>query len=287
MRGELMKPHFDSVSPGYFDTMGIAVLAGRNFSARDNATVPRIAMVNASFVRKYFANGLALGRHIGIGSDPGTPTNIEIVGVVGDTRYDSLRSEIVPEVYLCSLQQPAPNAQVIYVRTEGNPAGVLREIRSAVQELGPGLPLFDVKTIERQVEESLATERMIASLCTAFGILATILAVVGLYGVTAYAVARRSREIGIRMALGAQRARVISLVVREIVVFVIAGTLIGLPCAFVLSWMIRSQLYGVEPADLVSMITATALLLFVALAAAYLPARRASKCDPVRVLRVE
>jgi ABC-type antimicrobial peptide transport system permease subunit len=117
--------------------------------------------------------------------------------------------------------------------------------------------------------------------------LATILAVVGLYGVTAYAVARRSREIGIRMALGAQRASVIRLVVREIAVFVIAGALIGLPCAVVLSRMIRSQLYGVEPADLVSMITATALLLFVALGAAYLPAQRASKCDPVRVLRVE
>jgi predicted permease len=226
-RGELIKPHFDSVSPGYFDTMGIPVLAGRNFSARDNATAPRVAVVNARFVRKYFGNGLALGRHLGIGSDPGTPTDIEIVGVVGDTRYDSLRSEIVPEVYLCSLQQPAPNAQFIYVRTEGNPAGVLREIRSAVQELGPGLPLFNVKTIERQVDESLVTERMIAALSTAFGMLATILAVVGLYGVTAYAVARRSREIGIRMALGAQRASVIGLVLREIVVLVSAGTLIG------------------------------------------------------------
>ena len=286
-RGELMKPHFDSVSPGYFETMGMRVLAGRKFTSRDARTAPRVAMVNASFIRKYFENGLALGRHIGIGSDPGTPTDIEIVGVVNDSRYDSLRSEIVPEVYLCTLQQPPPNAQFIYVRTEGNPDGVLREIRSAVQELGPGLPLFNVKTIERQVDESLVTERMIAALSIVFGMLATILAVVGLYGVTAYAVTRRSREIGIRMALGAQRGNVIGLVMREVVVFVIAGALIGLPCAVALSRMVRAQLYGVEPTDLLSMSLATVLLLGVALAAAYVPARRAAKHDPVHVLRVE
>jgi len=282
-----MNPHFDSVSPGYFETLGIQVLAGRKFMIVHNAAASRVAIVNATFVRKYFGNGLALGRHIGIGADPGTPTDIEIVGVVNDSRYESLRSEIVPEVYLCTLQQGPPNAQFIYVGTQANPDGVLREIRSEVQALGPGLPIFNVKTIERQVDESLVTERMIATLSVVFGMLATILALVGLYGVTAYAVVRRSREIGIRMALGAQRANVIGLVMREVVVFVIAGALIGLPCTVALSRMIRAQLYEVEPTDLLSMGMATALLLGVAMAAAYIPARRAARHDPVRVLHAE
>jgi predicted permease len=286
-RGELIKPHFDYVSPGYFETLGIQVLAGRGFTIRDDASAPRVAIVNATFVRKYFGNQLALGRHIGVGADPATPTDIEIVGAVNDSRYDSLRGEIGPEVYLCTLQQPPPNAQFVYVRTNGNPDGALRNIRTAVQELGPGLPLFNVKTIERQVDESLITERMIATLSTVFGALATILAVVGLYGVTAYAVTRRSREIGIRMALGARRGNVIGLVMREVAVFLTAGVLIGIPCAAALSRMVKSQLYGVESTDPSSIALATALLLAVSLAAAYIPARRAAQYDPVRVLRAE
>jgi predicted permease len=286
-RGELMKPHFDSVSPGYFETMGMQVLAGRKFTSRDDASAPRTAIVNASFVRKYFENGLAVGRHIGIGSDPGTPTDIEIVGVVNDTHYDGLRTEIVPEVYLCSLQQPTPNAQIIYVRTELNPDVVVREIRSAVQQLGPGLPMFNVKTIEREVAESLVTERMIATLSTVFGTLATILAIVGLYGVTAFVVTQRSREIGIRMALGAQRGSVIGLIMREVLLFVIAGALIGLPCAIALSWTVRAQLYGIEPTDSISISIATVLLVGVTVAGAYIPARRAASYQPVDVLRLE
>src|SRR5207302_3632070 len=151
VRGEIMKPHFNIVSPGYVETMGIHVLAGRNFTARDDSAAPRVAMVNASFVTKYFGARLATGRHIGIGADPGTATNIEIVGVVNDTYYDSLRSQIVPEVYLCNLQQPVPNAQTVYVRTEGNHDAAAGAIRAAVQDLGPGLPILNLKTAERQV----------------------------------------------------------------------------------------------------------------------------------------
>jgi predicted permease len=284
--GEVMKPHFDGVSPGYFETMGIPLLAGRNFTIQDDRNAPRVVVVNASFVRKYFGARLATGRHIGMGTDPGTPTDIEIIGVVSDTHYDSLRGEVLPEVYLCTLQQQ-PNAQTVYVRTEGNPDGALRAIRAAVQELGPGLPIFNLKTLERQVDESLVSERMIASLSTVFGVLATILAMVGLYGVTAYTVTHRSREIGIRMALGAQRGNVVGLVMREVAVLVLAGVTVGLPCAAALSRIAGTQLYGVEPNDLASMTAASLLLTAVALIAAYLPARRAAKYDPVRVLKVE
>ena len=285
-RGEIMKPHFDAVSPGYFDTMGMQMLAGRNFSVKDDASAPRVVVVNSSFVKKYFGDRLAIGRHIGMGADLGTPADIEIVGVVNDSRYESLRSEVVPEVYLCSLQQQ-PNAQFVYVRTEGNPDNALRAIRSAVQELGPGLPIFNLKTLDRQVDESLVTERMIASLSTVFGILATVLAVVGLYGVTAYTVSRRSREIGIRMALGAQSGNVIGLIMREVLILVLAGVIVGLPCAGALSRIAAAQLYGVEPNDLLSMALATVLLTAVALIAGYIPARRAARYDPVQVLKAE
>ena len=286
-RGEVMKPHFDIVSPGYFETMGMHVLGGRNFSINDDRTAQRVAVVNASFVKKYFGDHLAVGRHIGIGTDPGTPTDIEIVGIVNDSHYESLRSEVVAEVYLCTLQQPPPNAQVVYVRTERNPDGAIRMIRSAVQDLGPGLPIFNMKTLGRQVDESLVTERMIAMLSTVFGILATILAVLGLYGVTAYAVTRRSREIGIRMALGAPQGNVVRLVMREVLILVIAGVILGLPCSVALSRIAGAQLYSISPADFLSMASATLLLTSVALIAAYIPARHAARYDPVRVLRAE
>lgn len=286
-RGEVMKPHFDYVSPGYVETMGMQMLDGRNFSLSDDRAAPRVALVNATFVKKYFGGHLALGRHIGMGSDPGTATDIAIVGVVNDSRYESLRSEVVPEVYLCSLQQPPPNAQFVFVRTAGNPEGAMNAIRSTVQALGPGLPIFNMKTVDHQVDESLVTERMIATLSTAFGILATILAIVGLYGVTAFSVTRRAREIGIRMALGAPRASVVGLVLREVLLLVIAGVILGLPCSAALSRIAGSQLYGVAPNDFLTMALATMLLTTVALTAAYIPARRAARYDPVRVLRVE
>jgi predicted permease len=285
-RGDVIKPHFNSVTAGYFETMGMRVLAGRNFTIQDYFSAPLVVIVNASFVRHYFGNRQAVGRHIGIGTDLGTPTGIEIVGVVNDARYESLRSEVVPEVYLCRLQNQQ-NGAFVYVRTEGNPDGAMRTIRSAIRELGPGLPIFNVKTLDRQVDESLVTDRMIATLSTVFGILATVLAIVGLYGVTAYTVVRRSREIGIRMALGARGSSVVGLVLREVLVLVAAGVVIGLPCATALSRIAGAQLYGVEANDFASMALATVLLTVVALAAAYVPARRAAKYDPARVLRTE
>jgi putative ABC transport system permease protein len=223
----------------------------------------------------------------GVGSDPGTATDIKIIGVVNDSRYDSLRSEVAPEVYVCTLQQPPPKAQAIYVRTEANPDRALRAIRLAVHELGPGLPILNLKTLNRQVDESLVSERRIATLSTVFGVLATMLAILGLYGVTAYTVTRRSSEIRIRMALGARRGSIVALVMREVLVLVLAGVIVGLPCAAALSRIAGTQLYCVEPNDWVSLTWRQLLLMAVALIAAYLPARRAARYDPVRVLRAE
>jgi predicted permease len=285
--GEDMDPHFNAVSPGYFAAMGIHVLAGRGFAAKDDFAAPKVAVVNASFARRYFGDGVAVGRRIGQGSDPGTPTDTEIVGVVNDTRYEGLRDEMPRLVYLCSAQRRGIYSQNVYVRTERDPAQAFAAIRGAVRGLEANLPLAGMKTVDRQLDESLVTERLIATLSGVFGGLATVLAIVGLYGVMAYMVARRAREIGIRMALGALAGNVVWLVMREVLVVLGAGIAAGLPLAWYLGKLVRTQLYGIDPMDAASIAWATALLAAVALLAGYIPARRAAGYDPSRVLRYE
>jgi predicted permease len=284
--GEDLDPHFNSVSPGYFDTLGIKVLAGRVFTVRDDMNSPRVAVVNASFAKRYFGSGVAVGHRFGRGTDPGTKIDIEIVGVAADTRYESLRDEIPREVYICFAHWQ-PGGMTAYVRTNRDPETAFGVIRAAVRDLEPNLPIIGMKTLARQLDESLVAERMIATLSSAFGFLATALAILGLYGVMAYMVARRSREIGIRMALGAAAHKVVWLVMRETLILVAAGIGAGLPLAWGLNRLIQAQLYGIEPNDPLSIVTATLLLAAVALLAGYIPARRAAGCDPVRVLRYE
>ena len=236
-----------------------------------------MAVVSAGFAKRYFGDGVAVGHRIGMGSDPGTPTDIEIVGVAGDARYESLRDEIPPTVYLSNEQLPGGGGgQVIYVRTERDPANAFSSIRAAVREIDPNLPVPSMITLEQQLEESLVSERMIATLSSVFGALATVLAIVGLYGVMAYMVTRRSREIGIRMALGAQSGNVVWLVMREVLALVGAGIAIGVPAAWALSKLVQAQLYGVSPHDPASIALPTLLLAAVALLAGYIPARRAA-----------
>ncbi len=285
-KGEPPDVHMNRVSSGYFDTLGIPVLQGRVFTAKDDTSVPRIAVVNATFARRYFGDAVAVGHRFGMGSDPGTPTDIEIVGVVGDTRYESLRDEIPPEAYLCATQWPI-YGQVVYVRTGRDPGSAFAAIRAALREIDPNLPAPSMMTLEQQLDESLVTERMIATLSSAFGALAGVLAIVGLYGVMAYTVTRRSREIGIRMALGARTGNVVWLVMREVLGLVAAGVAAGVPAAWALSRLVQAQLYGVQPHDAASIAMPTALLTAVALLAGYIPARRAAGYDPVRVLRYE
>jgi predicted permease len=284
--GEDIDPHMNQVTPGYFEAVGVHVLAGRGITAKDTANSPKVAVVNESFAKRYFGASPAVGRRIGLGSDPGTPTNIEIIGVVNDTKYENLRDEIPREVYLCDAQR-YPNGHMVYVRTERDPENAFATIRAAVHDLAPALPVTGMKTLTRQLDESLVTERMVAALSSVFGVLATVLAIIGLYGVMAYMVTRRSREIGIRMALGAMRGNVVWLVMREVVTLVGIGIAVGLPAALALTHLVESQLYGVKADDPAAMALATALLAAVALLAGYIPARRAAGFDPVRVLRYE
>ena len=285
-KGEPPDVHMNRVSTAYFEALGIPLLAGRVFNAKDEFNSPKVAVVNETFARKYFGDGVAVGHRFGQGSDPGTPTNIEIIGVVGDARYESLRDEIPPEAYLCTAQWQM-YGETVYVRTVQDPESAFAAIRAAVREIEPNLPLIRMMTLDRQLDESLVTERIIAALSSGFGGLATILAVVGLYGVMAYMVARRSREIGIRMALGAQSGNVVWLVMREVLALVAIGVAAGLPAALALSRLVRSQLYGVAPHDPAAIGAATLLLTAVALLAGFIPARRAAGFDPVRVLRYE
>jgi predicted permease len=281
-----MDPHFNSASPGYDKALGLHVLAGRWFTDRDLADAPRVAVVNENLARHYFGNNPAVGRRLGLGTDPGTPIDTEIIGVVNDTRYEGLRDDIPRLVYVAAQQAPQ-GSQWFYVRTERDPESTMSAVRAALRELEPNLPVTYFKTLERQLEESLVTERMIATLSTGFGALATLLAVIGLYGVMAFLVTRRAREIGIRMALGALPGNVLWLVMREVLALVAAGIVVGAPAAIALAWLVRSQLYGVEPADPLSVALGIGLLAAVSLLAGYVPARRAANYDPVRVLRYE
>jgi predicted permease len=277
--------HFNMVSPRYFETLGIPVLAGREFDTRDR--IPdraTVAIVNETFARKYFTDGRALGRHIGMGNAPGTTTNIEIVGIVRDSKYDKLRGDTPAQMFVPLA--PA-GGTVVYVGSTGEPGALFGSIRAAIREMDPNLPLYGVRTLQDQVDQSLVTERLIATLSTAFASVATLLALIGLYGVMTYTVARRAREIGIRVSLGARAANVLFLMMREAVTLIATGLAIAIPLYIAVSHYIRAQLYGIEPDDPLHITAAAVFLLVIGLLAGYIPSRRALKVDPMHVLRYE
>ena len=301
-QGEPMNPYCNAISPGYFKTMGIPVLAGREFDDRDQGpqladpTVPRgdgfdngyrHVIVNESFAKKYFAGREAIGRHIGFGGNPGTPTPIEIVGVVRDSKYTGVRDEIPRQVFFPVYEDALPGSIVVYVRTTDDPTVAFGAAQRTVRELDPNIPVYNLRTLERQIDRSLLVERFIATLSTAFGVLATLLAVIGLYGVMAYTVARRTREIGVRMALGAVQGDVVWLVMREVLILVGLGMAIGLGAAWGVHRVVGNQLYGISATDPATIVGAVALLGVVAALAGYIPARRATRVNPVLALRYE
>jgi len=281
------------ITPGYFNAMNMRLVAGRDFGGRDErlTAVPRgssafrVAIANEAFVKQYFDGESPLGRHVGFGNDPGTPTPIEIVGVVTDAKYTSVRDEIKPQLFFPILEFADARMFVVYVRTTNDPATMVRTASAVVHDLDPALPMHDVRTLRQQLDRSLANERLLASLSAIFGLLATLLAMVGLYGVVAYMVTRRTREIGIRMAIGALARDVAWLILRDVAWIVVAGIALALPLAWASTRLVQGQLYGVTPIDPAAIAAAVSVLVVVAAIAGLIPARRAASMNPTAALR--
>ena len=275
-----------AVGPGYFRALGIPLRAGREFSDRDDAAAPKTVLVNESFVKRYFAGRQPLGKRLMFGASNHPVLDKEIVGVVADNRSDP-RAEDKPTLYYPYPQWQKAERMVYYLRVAGDDNRVASAIRGVVREADPNLPVASIRPVEVYIRESLYTDRLVAILAGAFGALATLLAAIGLYGVVAYAVARRTGEIGVRMALGALPGKVLRMVLGEAFRMAGVGIAIGLGAAFVLSRYIESQLFGVKPADPAIYAAAAVVLAAVALAAAFIPGWRASRVDPVTALKYE
>jgi len=282
--GEWIDPHVNFVSPDYFKTLDVAVLLGRDFRLTDALEAPKVGIVNEKFAKQYLG-GNAVGRHIGFGGDPGTKLDVEIIGVVRDSKYESMRDEMPIEVFTPYPQRHYVNSMSAYLRTTREPEQIFSAVRQTVNSIDSNVPIYRINTLEKQLDNSLVIERLVASLSSAFGLLATLLAAIGLYGVMAYSVARRTREIGIRMALGAAGGDVIWLVMKEVLILVAIGIGVALPLAFGLTGLVKAQLYGITPNDPLSIALATISIAAVALTAGYVPARRATTVDPMRALR--
>jgi len=276
------------IYPRFFETMGIGLVAGRDFNEADlSPQSPLVAVVNESFARQAFAGAAAVGQHLKQRNDL-----IEIVGVVRDSRYTSVRDETPPTVYQTFLQTRTGRGQMaLYVRLATTAGGVLPQVRQAVQDIDRNLPLFDIHTLTEEMGAVLIRDRLIATLSAVFSGLALTLACVGLYGLLAFSVVQRRAEMGIRMALGANRADVIWTVMREALLLVAAGVIVGVPAALVLGRVASSRisglLFGLESTDPITIAAATVVLALIAAGAGYVPARRASRVDPMVALRTE
>jgi predicted permease len=275
------------IGPNFFATLGIPLLSGREFDNRDTSTAPKVAIVSEKMAQTYFRGQNPIGRHFAFGSGNDVHPDIEIVGVVKDSKNTDLRQEIRPLVYIPYSQDKNFGNATFYVRTNLEPTALGSTLRKTVQSADANLPVFEMKTLDRQVDEIAFAERLLTFFSLCLGLLAALLAAIGLYGVMAYMVAQRTREIGIRMALGASQKNVAWLVLREIVRISIAGLGIGLVAAFAIGKLIESQLFGVKASNPLVFLTSAVLLSAVALLAGWLPARKAASVDPMVALRYE
>jgi predicted permease len=287
----LVRPQDDShsinrlvISPNFFDVMGIPIVMGRALSDRDTDTSPKVVVINEAAVKKFFPDENPLGKHFG--SSPETAGQLEVVGVLRDAKYNSVRDPAPATMYVPFRQARLSNA-VFEVRTASAPAGAMGSIREAARQIDSNLPLTDVSTQLEQVEKRFQAEKLFAQAYTLFGALALLLASIGLFGLMSYNVSRRTNEIGIRMALGAQRSDVLGLVMRESMLLVIVGVATGLAIALFASRLLTTLLFGLPPRDPITMLAAVAVMTVVSALAGYLPARRASHVDPMVALHYE
>jgi putative ABC transport system permease protein len=278
-----------SVLPDYFRTLGIQLIKGRDFNARDDLNARRVAIINETLARRFFPNEDPIGKRIRpeITTEPGDTPMREIIGVVSDARYRSLTVEIPPKVYMPYTQFTISTVMWIALRTDADPRSLISAARTEVQALDKELPVFEVKTLDQYVSMAVAHPRFNALLLLLFAGVALILTAVGLYGVISYSVTQRTREIGIRMALGAQTHDMLMLLVKQGMTMTMIGVVIGLGGALALTRLLKTLLFGVRPADPLTFSIIVLLLTIVAFVACWLPARRATKVDPLVALRVE
>jgi predicted permease len=282
--GEDMQAFMNALSPGYFETMQIPFIEGRDFTRLDAKEQSQVAIVNKRFADHFFPGQSAVGRHVGFGTGPKSKLDIEIIGVVADSLYEGPREGVRRQAFIPAWGR---NSATVYMRTTSGSAGAFNMIRNEVKALDASMPVYSMKTVEAQLDQTLLTDRLIALLSAGFGFLATVLASVGLYGVMAFVVARRRKELGLRLALGAEPAGVIWLVMREVLLLLAIGLALGIPAAVALGRLVSSQLYGIQPNDPWIGLATVALLTLVSAAAGLIPAHRASRIDPILALRYE
>lgn len=282
--GEDMQAFMNSVSPGYFEAMGIPMLAGRDFDRRDMKDNSKVAIVNERFAHHFFGNRSAIGRLLGRGGGPGTKLDTEIVGVAADSLYEGPRQGVRRQVFVPNWGN---DGVAFYVRAGLDSRALYGAVKREVKKLDPAMPVYQLKTLGKQLDETLLTERLVALLSAGFGLLATLLAAIGLYGVMAFVVTRRTKEMGLRMALGANSSSVIWLVMREVLVLLAIGLAIGIPAAIGLGRFVAAQLYGIKADDPWVAGASMILLVVVASVAGFVPASRASRIDPILALRYE
>ena len=260
-------------------------MSGRDVSHRDGLTGPQVAVVNQAFASYFFKGENPIGRRFRFGRSK--TFDIEIVGVVKDARHGNLKEKIWRQAYLPYAQNDSLGELTYYVRAGMDPAALGGVIRREVSRLDAAMPVAEMRTLDTQIDRLITTERLVAGLAMAFGVLATMLAALGLYGVMAFMVARRTREIGIRMALGALRGNVLWLVMREVALVTGVGIAVGLPLAYGAGHLVQAQLFGVQAWDLAALAGATLIIAMAAALAGFLPARRATAIDPINALRYE
>ena len=264
--------------------MSIPVQAGRAFNDRDTDTAPKVVIINQAAAKKYFPNENPVGQRFG--SSMETTSQLEVVGVVRDVKYDSVRDAAPPTMFV-PYPQTRVGSGVFEVRTHGSPGAVTGAVREAVRQMDQNLPLMDVSTQLEQIEQRFGQEKLFAQAYTLFGGLALLLAAIGLFGLMSYNVSRRTNEIGIRMALGAQSGDVLRLVLRESMILVAVGVVVGLAIALSAGHLITTLLYGLAATDVLSIVVAVAVMVTVSAVAGYIPALRASRVDPMEALHYE
>jgi predicted permease len=284
---EAKTTNFMAVGADFFSTVELPILRGRGVEERDRPGSPLVAVVNERFVQERCGGRDPIGQSLTLEEGP-NPAELTIVGVAANARYLDLKSELMPIVYPSFSQRALPlNGMTYVLRTTGNPLALAGAVRDIVRRADPRLPISGLMTERAQIDRSVNQEIAFARLCTAFAVLALAIACVGLYGTVSYNVARRTGEIGIRMALGAQRQAVVRMVLREVITVAAVGLAISVPAAMAASRLVRSFLFGLEPGDPVAMVAAVSILAAAAMLAGYVPARRASRIDPMLALRHE